>query len=396
MKKIGLLLPDFEVGGMPVVASMLIRYLKNYYDVTLILINSDAKIVHSTYGVRILRGPVRGKSMFGKAVVFLKRYVWLKKLFSKEKFNVVISFGVMANFFNAKLENKKAILTQHSVQSIENKQWGVAGIIYDKIMPKTYPSAYKTVCVSHGVEYDLRTNYNIKNTMTIYNPMDTDVLYNEGVKELNETVKPFFDNGPVILSVGRITKPKQPEVLVRVFKRVIKEIPSAKLLLAGVGDQLEVISQKIIEEGLQDNAFLIGRRDDIPALMKNAYLTVLVSKNEGLPNVLIESLIQKTPVIATDILAGPREIISAWKKQNYEKPVERPIKLRNGILIPPIFSGNRDLSVSEKILAEVLIKSLKDNNFSNSFSYDVTGVVGTEKKYDELIKRVLSFNNEKQ
>ena len=54
--------------------------------------------------------------------------------------------------------------------------------------------------------------------------------------------------------------------------------------------------------------------------LKNPYkfiskfdLFILTSKYEGLPNVLLESLALKTPIISTDCPTGPREIL----KNNY-------------------------------------------------------------------------------
>lgn len=47
--------------------------------------------------------------------------------------------------------------------------------------------------------------------------------------------------------------------------------------------------------------------------LKNARLLVLSSDYEGLPNVLIESLLSQTPVLSTDCPHGPAEILKNFQ-----------------------------------------------------------------------------------
>lgn len=387
MKKVGIMIPDFEVGGMPVVASRLLKFLKAKYDLTLIIISGDAAIKYPTYEARVIQGPKRGSSLAAKALVFGKRYFWLKKLLAEENFAAVISFGVLANVFNAQCERERAILTEHNVKSVEDKQWGLPGTAYDILIKKTYHLAYKTGCVSKGVADDLKQHYGLKNAITLYNPFDKASIEKKGEQPLDSKTSKLFSGNRVILSVGRLTASKQPQSLVKAFQEVAKNIPDAKLLLAGVGDQQEELAEQIAQEKLTNKVILLGSRSDVPALMRHAYLTVLVSTNEGLPNVLLESLAQKTPVVATDIVAGPKEILSNGSEDNYFEITTKPRHLPNGILIPPVKPQAGRLSNSEQVLAKVLTKSLLDPDFKQSFTYNISTFCHTEPEYVDLIEQ---------
>lgn len=55
--------------------------------------------------------------------------------------------------------------------------------------------------------------------------------------------------------------------------------------------------------------FFLGFKSNPYKYIANCDLLVLSSLYEGLPNVIIESIAIGTPVVATDCLSGPREIL---------------------------------------------------------------------------------------
>jgi len=55
---------------------------------------------------------------------------------------------------------------------------------------------------------------------------------------------------------------------------------------------------------------LAGFQKNPYPIIKNAKLTVLSSEREGLPRVLVESLILKTPIVSTNCPSGPEEIMT--------------------------------------------------------------------------------------
>ncbi len=78
------------------------------------------------------------------------------------------------------------------------------------------------------------------------------------------------------------------------------------LILAKYNTKLK---DMIRERGLDDKVVILGFQQNPYKYIKNAKLLVLSSDREGLPTVVIESLILKTPVVSTDCPTGPREIL---------------------------------------------------------------------------------------
>jgi len=120
-------------------------------------------------------------------------------------------------------------------------------------------------------------------------------------------------------SIGRVTTQKDYETLVQAAARVLAEVPGAFFQVIGEGElrpDLETLAQQM---GISHSFQFLGPRDDVASFLKSLDLFVLPSRWEGLPTVVIESMVAGVPVIATDI-PGTRELID---------------ESRSGWLVPP-------------------------------------------------------------
>lgn len=115
------------------------------------------------------------------------------------------------------------------------------------------------------------------------------------------------EEAPVILWVGRLDPVKGFEEMLEAMA-LIRNAAPAHLLLAGEGVYREVISGLIQHHRLEQRIHLLGRRDDIPSLMKMSDVFLLSSRTEGLSNALLEAMAAGLPCVATDIPAN-REMI---------------------------------------------------------------------------------------
>ena len=112
------------------------------------------------------------------------------------------------------------------------------------------------------------------------------------------------DGRPQILFVGRFSKNKGIDNLVRAMPTIAAELPEARLALVGFGPDEDRIRSTIEAVGLGDRVTILGRvsRDDIPTHMASADLLVLPSiRVEGLGVVLLEALASGTAVVGSDV-----------------------------------------------------------------------------------------------
>lgn len=113
---------------------------------------------------------------------------------------------------------------------------------------------------------------------------------------------------PVLLNVARLLPLKGQKDLLRIMPLVLERFPRAKLLIAGDGPLMEELAQMRDGLGLQQHVLLLGRRDDIAALLHASDIFVFASYYEGLPGAVIEAMSARKPVAAFDI-PSLREVV---------------------------------------------------------------------------------------
>jgi phenylacetate-CoA ligase len=111
---------------------------------------------------------------------------------------------------------------------------------------------------------------------------------------------------------ARIERLKGPDTLINAFAIVLKSFPSARLIVAGVGEMDAEIVARVRELGIADRCQFPGPY--VGAEQKKAFLQqldVLVhpSLAEGTPNIIIEAMSCGIPIIATSV-GGVPDIVS--------------------------------------------------------------------------------------
>lgn len=105
----------------------------------------------------------------------------------------------------------------------------------------------------------------------------------------------------IFLNVSRLLERKGQKDLLTAFQKVKERYADSVLLIAGEGAYSNELENKIAELNLGDAVSLLGNRDDVPDLLRVADYFVFPSYFEGLPGALIEAMMAKIPIIASEI-----------------------------------------------------------------------------------------------
>lgn len=115
-------------------------------------------------------------------------------------------------------------------------------------------------------------------------------------------------NEVLIGSVGRLEPQKGYADLLHAAQILLREHSNLRFVLAGSGTQEEALQRLASSLGIADRVRFLGFRSDIPRILSALDIFVSSSHWEGLPLAILEAMLAKTAVVATDA-GGTAEIV---------------------------------------------------------------------------------------
>ena len=141
----------------------------------------------------------------------------------------------------------------------------------------------------------------------LFNKKKIKLIFNPCLKKVLKNTKNIKDK--FILSVGRLCKQKNQEILIKAFPLFLNKFPNYKLILVGHGYD-EIRLKALCEHlNIKNKVFFYGQVLNPERFYKKAKLLVLPSLYEGLPNVLIEAVNHGLPCISTNC-SGSDDILT--------------------------------------------------------------------------------------
>ena len=164
----------------------------------------------------------------------------------------------------------------------------------------------RIVCVSQTVKADFYKLFpKIKEPIVLYN-----ILESERILELKEAPvsEKLPDNVIKLVFVGKLSKQKGIDRVVRIVKKLYDERFPVHLYILGEGPERNNIESYIIEQELEDSITLLGYLENPYKYVSRCDLYVCASLWEGFSTAATEALIVGTPVCTVEV-SGMKEML---------------------------------------------------------------------------------------
>jgi glycosyltransferase involved in cell wall biosynthesis len=184
-----------------------------------------------------------------------------------------------------------------------------------------YPRLTTLVCASQGVFASLSAFVPLcrQQVKVIPSFIDRDMVTALACAELPSSISTSREE-PLLLAMGRLVPQKGFDVLLRAIRQLHNCGQRVHALILGDGGERSNLQRLITDLSLGEYVKMPGFAANPFPIMRQADIFVLSSRFEGFALVLLEAMALGLPIVATDCVAGPSEILDRG---------------RCGMLVPP-------------------------------------------------------------
>jgi len=165
-----------------------------------------------------------------------------------------------------------------------------------------YPLADRVICQSRAMANDLVRELGIsaQHLSVMPNPIEVERIR----AAMHESSERWTGSGPHLLAVGRLSREKGFDLLLRALVTVREQFAHADLVIAGTGSEEAALKAQCRQLGLESAVRFVGYIDRPSAYFPGASAFVLSSRHEGLPNALLEAAAGGLPIVALPASGG--------------------------------------------------------------------------------------------
>ncbi len=305
-KRLILFMPSMDGGGVEKNIIIIANYLSKFIQ-QVILITFDNKFNNKfVKNVKIINYKKNSNVKYSKYYKYFSCLRILAKEILKNKNSAVFAF--QANIYSiilSKILNFKLIIRSNSSPSGWTKN-----SIKNFLFKMFFQFPVTIIVNSKNFKKQIDKKFGINSTL-IYNPLNKLEIYKKSKEKIN--IKIFNNKKSFkLLNIGRFTDQKDHLTLLKAFKKISSKI-NCELLIIGYGEKETQIKKFIKINHLKNKIKVLNYQDNPFKFIKACDVFVLSSKYEGLPNVLLETLVLKKFIISTDCPTGPSEILNYGK-----------------------------------------------------------------------------------
>ena len=309
--KIGMFMDSWypDINGVILVMENLMKNMKDYAEITLVVPKTESKIDDSNYFVNVIRiDSVPLLNTGYKLGMVDIEYLKYKKLFKKYDFDIIHIHSPFAlgrlGIRVAREKNIPVVATMHTRWEFEFKKYLKSDTISKiciKHLIKSYNKCNSCIALNNAL-IKVYKDYGYKGQMKIiHNGTDLEIVKdkNKSIKKINEMFN-IKEDETVFLFVGRIISIKNIFFILDVLKELKKRNFKYKMLYVGDGPDYNELDKKIKEYNMTEDIILTGKildRELLKEIYFRADLFIFPSLFDASSLVQIEAASQETPTI---------------------------------------------------------------------------------------------------
>jgi glycosyltransferase involved in cell wall biosynthesis len=310
-----------------------------------------------------------------KAILQTPNFLYLVfktiSIVKKEKIDILqanLFYSALFSLIAAKLCKKPFLWTLHTLDEVFKYK------IFIKFLSEFSDSTI-TICNNY-TEIAKKEGINVSKFQTIYDGIKAkEIISNIGELRINNQLI----KKPIVAMIGRIdTEQKRQQDFIEAAEIVLKEIPEVYfLIVGGTSNPYEEKQKKELEslikkKRISHRVLLTGFISNLEEILASIDIFVLPSVKEGVPAAILEAMVAKKPVIASNVGGIPEVVIDG----------------ETGFLVEP---------KNPKVIAEKIIfllknpekaKEMGESGYQRIKNYFTLEKMAREheKLYEELIK----------
>lgn len=278
--------------------------IKKNHEVTVFYMSQEKELKEfkHKYGHKIVRVPAKKIPLIHESIIFSSKLLDLIKKFEichfVSGYYVMYKIPDMFDYCVFKLNGKIPIVARWAGG---NNKW--LWPIRKKIKQLALRKCNKIICSGKDEIEVLQNIFEIPSEKIshLINPIDFNNFKKRDKTQVCKKLG-FDPNKKYLLYVGRLIRNKGIEDLLSVFNKITNYDEELRLILIGDGPLLEFIQKFLKKNSLEGKVILKGRlsHDMICYYYNISSILFHIGTSGGLPNVIMESLASRLPIIASD------------------------------------------------------------------------------------------------